>query len=117
MENLGLLVYFYGIYDNVMTLFVLIAIISLVASIAIILFINVGECSGSKKWVYFTIPLFIACALLKTAMPSKEYLPLIVGIEPITKQILESAKDGKLNKLNIIIDKTLDKSIKILEGE
>ena len=119
MENAGLYVYLWSIYENmaqavkVLTLSLgVVTILIYTFYIAHLLtYVDLKDC---YKLPHKTITIaFVLMTIVNICMPKKEYLPYILSATPISKAIIESAtdKDGKLNKIDKLLDMSLDKAI------
>ena len=124
IENASLLVYLWSVYEKIEELIDGILIGSGVCVVFLFVFraVNISfddeeMNDGLKKAPSKTLITVSAVALiLKIAMPSKEYLPYIISASPIAKTIMDSYKDGKIHKVDKIIDKSLDKALEELQG-
>ena len=125
IENASLLVYLWSVYGKIENLIEIMLIVSSFIMVFYLIFkvANIFESceymsDALKKVPSKTIITVFAVALiLKIAMPSKEYLPYIISASPIAKTIMESYKDGKIHKVDKIIDKSLDKALEALQGD
>ena len=124
LNNASFLVYIWGIYGSIENIIGLFAFL-LVMSSAIFIVLNLvfslieGEDKPKlfnlfpKKTLYSFTVLFLVLSVL---LPKKEYLPYIISASPVAKAIVSSYEDGKLHKVDAILDKSLDKALKYLEG-
>lgn len=124
VENASLLVYLWSIYENIETM---IGIVFVTSGICMVLFLcfrvmNIFENDEYMSDVLKKIPskilitVFSVASILAVSMPSKEYLPYIISASHVAKTIMESYKDGKIHKVDKIIDKSLDRVLEELQG-
>ena len=124
-EYAGWLVYLWTVWGNI-EIIVTISIISLIVAliIAIVMYFFVydddyypemGE--SAKNWINKLYKPLLALVLLNTFVPSKEQILLIMSATPTAKAITSSFEDGKIKKLDEILDLGLDRAIKKLKTE
>lgn len=123
LNNASLLVYIWSIYESIESIVGLFTFLLLMSS-AIFTVCNLlfsaleGEGKPKffklfpKKTLYSFTVLFLVLDIL---LPKKEYLPYILSASPVAKAIVSSYEDGKLQKVDAILDKSLDKALKYLE--
>lgn len=123
VNNASLLVYIWGIYGSIeltVGLFTSLLLMSSALFILCNLLFSVLEGEDKptffklfpKKTLYYFTVLFMVLDIL---LPNKEYLPYIISASPVAKAIVSSYEDGKLQKVDAILDKSLDKALKYLE--
>ena len=124
MENAGFYVYLWSIYGNITTAITIVLFLSWLC-VALILvaffaeFMTIERLEATKNIpIKKVLALSVVVTLIHVALPKKEYLPYIVSATPISKAIIESAtsKDGKLNKVDKLIDMSLDKAIEAVQN-
>ena len=117
MENAGFYVYLWSIYGNITITIGILLFLSWSCVALMLIFVLEEEYTKNlpiKKALTFSVVV----TLIHVALPKKEYLPYIVSATPISKAIIESAtsKDGKLNKVDKLIDISLDKAIEAVQN-
>lgn len=123
LNNASFLVYIWSIYGSIENIVGLFAFLLVMSSVIFIVFNFVssfieGEDKPKlfnlfpKKTLYSFTVLFLVLSIL---LPKKEYLPYIISASPVAKAIVSSYEDGKLHKVDAILDKSLDKALKYLE--
>ena len=125
LNNASFLVYIWSIYEGIehfisVVAFLLVVFSSIFTVFSIMWGIIGGDDMGvmeafakfPKKTLYSFAVLFL---VLSTLLPKKEYLPYIISASPVAKTIVSSYEDGKLQKVDAILDKSLDKALKYLE--
>ena len=125
IENASLLVYLWSIYENIETMIGIVFATSGICTVFLLvframnIFVNDEYMSDALKKIpsKTLITVFAVALILKISMPSKEYLPYIISASPVAKTIMESYKDGKIHKIDKIIDKSLDKVLEELQGD
>lgn len=61
------------------------------------------------------LSIWVIIAVISFLLPEKKYLPYIFSASPVAKSIINSYEDGKLKKVDNLIDKSLDKALKYLD--
>ena len=124
MENAGFYVYLWSIYGNITTTIGIVLLLSW-SCVAFMLVVFFAEFMTIKRLedtknipIKKALAFSVVVTLIHVALPKKEYLPYIVAATPISKAIIESAtsKDGKLNKVDKLIDMSLDKAIEAVQN-
>jgi len=112
MENATLLVYLWSIYENVLELLEIVVLLSIIFSIIGVVY-ALMEQGSLPKWTKIPIIVLAIAGTIQVFLPKKEMLPYIFAASPVAKAITESATDenGKLNKVNKLIDLSLDKAV------
>ena len=124
MENAGFYVYLWSIYGNITVAIYIVLILSwLIVALMLVAFfaefMTIQRLEDTKNLpIKKAFAFSVIATLIQIALPSKEYLPYIVSATPISKAIIESAtsKDGKLNKVDKLIDMSLDKAIEAVQN-
>lgn len=114
MSDVTILVYVYSIYDNILGFFNTTAVLSFVVSGLVVAYSIENSRKALLKYLWLVVPCFILTMTVSILLPDKEYLPVILGAEPITTQVMESIQDGKLDKINTIVDNILEKQLQEL---
>ena len=113
MENASFYVYIWSIYGNIKFLMeFLVAVLFCIGMITWLIGLETDDGIVRGRGKLFIIASFIFLSM-RILMPSKEYLPLIISATPLSKAIIESAtsKDGKLHKMDKLLDMGLDKAL------
>ena len=113
MENASFYVYLWSIYGNIKFLIELLAaILFCIGMITWLLGLEADDGIVRNRGKLFFIASFVFLSI-RLLMPDKESLPLIISATPLSKAIIESAtsKDGKLHKMDKLIDMSLDKAL------
>ena len=124
MENAGFYVYLWSIYGSITTIMNIVVFLSWSCFLLILVaflaeFSMIQKLEDTKNLpVKKTLAISIVLTLINIALPSKTYLPYILAATPISKAIIESAtsEDGKINKVDKLIDMSLDKAIEAIQN-
>ena len=125
LDNPSFLVYLWSIYPNITNLVggilgaslcVLLAV--LVASLFVTIDGNATALTNLWKSVYVKL-LFTVIGitmLVRTLLPPADHLIFIIAATPAADIIKASYADGKLRKLDQLVDKSLDQALKLLDS-
>ena len=106
------LVYLWSIYDNLSKAIVLIMMIGLFYPITAFLLNGLSQSETLPiKYSKYAIIVFFISGTLVTLLPKKEYLPYIIAASPVASAVTSSYQDGKLKKIDDLINLSLDKAI------
>ena len=117
MEHLSLYVYFYSIYSNITMAIGLIAIVTTVVGLTTAFAISVENLPGQdiRKFRNTTLIVATIFLILSIITPKKEQLLLIFAADPVANTIMDSYQNGKLKKVDQLLDLSLDKALKTLQ--
>lgn len=141
MENLGLFIYIYAIWDNLKSLnneiITTLIIFSITTTVCYVCYYtsekpekwNDEETIKEKKLkllklnkifkktMILSFVSIIIFLIVNALMPKKEYLPLIAFGSDVAEEVKESLSSGKLNKLNELLNLKIEKMIEDLKDE
>lgn len=117
MEHLSLYIYFYSIYSNIAIAIGLIATVTTVVGLTTAFAISVENLPGKdiRKFRNTTLIIAIIFLILSIITPKKEQLLLIFAADPVANTIMDSYQNGKLKKVDQLLDLSLDKALKTLQ--
>ena len=125
LDNPSFLVYLWSIYPNITSLvggILGIALCALLAALVASLFVAVdGDAttliylwkSAYAKLLFTVIGVSL---LFRTLLPPADHLIFIIAATPAADIIKASYADGKLRKLDQLVDKSLDQALKLLDS-
>ena len=106
------LVYLWAIYENVLKAITLAMLIGLFYPILAHSFSNLIQQEILPiKYNKHASVIFLIAGFLTVVFPKKEYLPYIIAASPVASAAISSYQDGKLKKIDTLIDLSLDKAI------
>lgn len=119
MENIGLLIYLYSIYDNLKTALNCLMTISVIYAFVLVMYFSLSfdnyKLSDAFK-KYFPYKTLIILVIINILLPKdKNDLLLIFGAKPTVDFIKDSYENGKLKKVSEITDVALDKALNKLK--
>ena len=141
MENLGLFIYIYAIWDNlkslnngIITILIMFSITTTVCYVCYSIVEKPEKWNDEetikekklkllklnkifKKTTVLSSVFMIIFIIINTLMPKKEYLPLIAFGSDVAEEVKESLSSGKLKKLNELLNLKIEKMIEDLKDE
>ena len=125
LDNPSFLVYLWSIYPNIsdlvggilgVSLCVLLA--ALIATMVMALENEAALVAVVWKSVYAKLLLTVIgiTMLVRTLLPPADHLIFIIAATPAADIIKASYADGKLRKLDQLVDKSLDQALKLLDS-
>lgn len=117
MEHLSLYIYFYSIYSNITMAIGLVTVVTTIVGLATAIAIWVEKLPGQviRKFRNTTLIIATVFSILSIITPAKDQLLLIFAADPVANTIIDSYQNGKLKKVEQILDLSLDKALKTLQ--
>lgn len=123
MENIGLLIYLYSIYDNLKTALNCLMPISVIYAFVLVMYFSLSFSLSFDNYKlsdafkkYFPYKTLIILVIINILLPKdKNDLLLIFGAKPTVDFIKDSYENGKLKKVSEITDVALDKALNKLK--
>lgn len=117
MEHLSLYIYFYSIYSNITIAIGLVTVVTTIVGLATAVAIWIEEIPGQavRKFRNTTLMIAVVFSILAIITPKKDQLLLIFAADPVANTIIDSYQNGKLKKVEQILDLSLDKALKTLQ--
>lgn len=117
LEHTTLYIYLWSIYANVTTTVCIICIIAGILAVAFLIpyFIEGSKFPELRKGSYIFTSIFVVTLLITILTPKKHDLLLILAADPVVSAAIDSYHNGKLKKVDQLIDLSLDKALKTLK--
>ena len=117
MEHLSLYIYFYSIYSNITIAVGLVTVVTTIVGLATAVTIWVEDIPGQAVRKFRNTTLIVAAifSILSIITPAKDQLLLIFAADPVANTIMDSYQNGKLKKVDQLLDLSLDKALKTLQ--
>ena len=117
MEHISWYIYLYSIYSNITMAIGLIATTTIVVGLVTAVTIWVEDIPGQAVRKFRNTTLIVAAifSILAIITPAKDQLLLIFAADPVANTIVDSYQNGKLKKVDQLLDLSLDKALKTLQ--
>ena len=117
MEHISWYIYLYSIYSNITMAIGIAALTSITLGIIVAVTIWVEELQGQaiRNFRNAMVITAVITSLLSIVTPEKEQLLLIFAADPAMNAVIDSYQNGKLKKVDQLLDLSLDKAIKAIQ--
>lgn len=117
LEHTTLYIYLWSIYSNITITISIICIIAGIIAVAFLIpyFVEDNKLPELRKGSYIFTSIFVVTLLITILTPKKHDLLLILAADPIVSAAIDSYHNGKLKKVDQLIDLSLDKALKALK--